>query len=400
MKKKNIAVMILALGLVGCGNNSTPAPPPAKDNTEDAETVETNNGKEIEVEEKNQEENEDDSEDPKPEGQAPKKESAAKDEKDIVIPVSQKKETSDKDDAGENQKDLSKDLFYIPGISLVKLNNEGEVSDEEGNVTPSQAISYDKYVKYSNNIIVEENPSEYTDYIYRVDGDEKTLLYQFEKGEGFEPLGLIGDKIYGIYKASDFDESTSTYNINKEESGICLVDLSKGKLEEFTNTQGQSIDKAAVIDGELRYTVADDLDKEASETTLYSLDTSKDYDQEPEVIDEDFGQSDLYAAKYFENGNPVYKFFVSDGESILVDDKEFVHYDISQASQDFVGKNLFTVSYVDTEEYNPFLNHLKIENFMTGDVVLDEDIQGIKLEDGKLYYISTDNKIESVELEL
>ena len=165
MKKKNIAVMILALGLVGCGNNSTPAPPPAKDNTEDAETVETNNGKEIEVEEKNQEENEDDSEDPKPEGQAPKKESAAKDEKDIVIPVSQKKETSDKDDAGENQKDLSKDLFYIPGISLVKLNNEGEVSDEEGNVTPSQAISYDKYVKYSNNIIVEENPSEYTDYI-------------------------------------------------------------------------------------------------------------------------------------------------------------------------------------------------------------------------------------------
>ncbi|WP_297281817.1 hypothetical protein [uncultured Anaerococcus sp.] len=394
MKKKNIAVMILALGLVSCGNNSTPTPPPAKDNTEEAETVETNNGKEVEVEDKNQEESEDESEDPKP------KESSSKEEEDIVIPVSKKEKSTDKDDSGDDKKDLSKDLFYIPGISLVKLNDEGKVSDEEGNVTPSQAISYDKYVKYSNNIIVEENPSEYTSYIYRVDKDKKTLLYEFEKGEEFEPLGLIGDKIYGIYRPSEFDESTSTYNINKEESAIGLVDLSKGELKEFTNTQGQSIAKAAVIDGELRYTVADTDNEDSSETTLYSLDTSKDYDQEPELIDEDFGQSDLYAAKYFEDDNPVYKFFVSDGDNVIVDDKEFAHYDISEASQDFVGKNLFTVSYVDTEEYNPFLYHLKIENFMTGDVVLDEDIQGIKLEDGKLYYISADNKIESVDLDL
>ena len=37
---------------------------------------------------------------------------------------------------------------------------------------------------------------------------------------------------------------------------------------------------------------------------------------------------------------------------------------------------------------------------MTSDVVLDEDIKGIKLLDGKLYYISADDKIKSVDLAL
>jgi hypothetical protein len=394
MKNKNLAVIILALALVGCGNDKTPTPPPAKDNTENTEKVETSNGKEVEVEEKDKEEKKDDSKDSKP------KESSSKDEESIVIPVSQKKKSSDKDNTYDDQKDLSKDLFYLPGISLVKLNDDGKVTDEDGNVKPSQAISFDKYVKYSNNIIVEENPSTYTNYIYRVVGDKKTLLYEFKKGEDFKPLGLIGDKIYGIYNKSGFDEETATYNIDKEDSGIYLVDLSKGELKGFTNTKGQDIDKAAVIDGELRYTVIDTTGEEESTSTLYSLDTGKDYDQEPEALDKDFAISDLYAAKYFEDGKAVYKFFVSDGDNIMVNDKSFTHYDISEADQDFVGKNLFTLSYKNGEEYNPFLYHLKIENFMTSDVVLDEDIKGIKLLDGKLYYISADDKIKSVDLAL
>ena len=45
MKNKNLAVIILALALVGCGNDKTLTPPPAKDNTENTEKVETSIGK-------------------------------------------------------------------------------------------------------------------------------------------------------------------------------------------------------------------------------------------------------------------------------------------------------------------------------------------------------------------
>ena len=68
--------------------------------------------------------------------------------------------------------------------------------------------------------------------------------------------------------------------------------------------------------------------------------------------------------------------------------------------QDFIGQNLLSLSDTESEEYDPFLKHLKIENFITGELILDEDIRGMKLEEGKLYYISVDNEIKSVDLAL
>ncbi len=390
MKKTNLLALVLALSLVGCSNDNTPAPPPAKDATENADTIETNNGKEIEVEnDKSKAE----------EGEAktddnPSKESSSdqEGEEDIEIPVAKDQASADKD--------VSKDLFYLPGHPLIKLNEDGKVADEDGNEKPSQAIAFERYVKYSNNIVVEENPSDFVSSIYRISGPDKTLLYEFEKGQQFHPSGIIGDKIYGLINSSTYDENLGTYTIDYDESGIGLVDLSTGDMNTYSKTLGKGVGDMAVVDGEIRY-ISEDKDKEGPLAyKLYSLDTSKSFDQDPQIIDEEFGPKNLFSAKYFKDGNPVYEFFIGDGENITVNDKTYPHFHISYGMQDFIGQNLLSLSDTESEEYDPFLKHLKIENFITGELILDEDIRGMKLEEGKLYYISVDNEIKSVDLAL
>ena len=43
---------------------------------------------------------------------------------------------------------------------------------------------------------------------------------------------------------------------------------------------------------------------------------------------------------------------------------------------------------------------IKIINMSTGETVLDTQIRGMKISDGKLYYLTTDNELESIDIEL
>ena len=128
------------------------------------------------------------------------------------------------------------------------------------------------------------------------------------------------------------------------------------------------------------------------------MDLSKGTDQQAELLEKDFDLQYLFGQKRFENGNPVWKVYRADNDHIYANDQEFPFLWAEQGFQEIIGNNIF---YFDSEEVNDRLSRpIKIINMSTGETVLDTQIRGMKISDGKLYYLTTDNELESIDIEL
>lgn len=397
--KKIIPVMLISFALVGCTNQGTPK---NEANNNQAQESEQTDGKQV-IEVKKAEDNQENKE------EASKAEQNKEDEEDS----SYKEDNNDdehlekdqEDDNEENEesdnKEISKDdLFFTPNGPFTSVNENGELVDENGNVLTGTDSNHYDYVKYTNNVFVKMKNDLYdTVSIVRMNDKNIETLFEFPEADEFRPLGMIGDKIYGFHEEKSKTEVNGTPSLNTDKSAIGYVDLASGEIHDFDATAEELTGGAVVIDGELQFTKpGDNSEQNAYNFDLYKLDLSKGTDQQAELLEKDFDLQYLFGQKRFENGNPVWKVYRADNDHIYANDQEFPFLWAEQGFQEIIGNNIF---YFDSEEVNDRLSRpIKIINMSTGETVLDTQIRGMKISDGKLYYLTTDNELESIDIEL
>ncbi|WP_099320260.1 hypothetical protein [Anaerococcus sp. Marseille-P3625] len=424
--KKYISILILSLIMVGCTNSSNQkdysnneiSSKTANDeidlskkeehaeNIKENEENDENKIKSFENEKKDKDTKEDSSEDKKVEIDVKKSDDDDKEDKYKKVKDEDNKDKKSKEE--KNEKESSKvsknDYFYLPASALVRLNEDGEMVDVEGNTKPEERNKFYDYVKYTNNILVESNISSPKAKIIKVTGKEKTTLFEFPKGEDFRPLGMIGDKIYGFHTYTSYNEEQGIDEMDSDKSAIGVVDLAKGKVFDYQATVGIATGTIALIQGEIQYTSNTDKDSEdIYNYDLYKLDLNKGYDQKAELIEKDFGLQYLFGQKNFENGKASWHIRRADNDNIYVDGKKFPFLWAEMGSQEFIGNNIFYFTGVDAKGDGPldhFLSHLKIIDIDSQKEIFNQDIRGLKLFDGKLYYLNKDKEVKSLDLDL
>lgn len=411
--KKIIPIMALSLALVGCTNtNSTESETNTGTNTNETQVSEnTDDTQVIDVEKaENNKENSEESgsvetEDQSEEDSEKSQEKDQEDSKEENSDDSSKKESEEENQAENEDKEVSKDdLFFSLYAPFSTVNENGDIVDESGNVAPSDESYNYNYVKYSNNLFVrsKRNVKDLKDIvaIVRMNDKDVTTLYEFPQNEDFRPLGLIGDRVYGYHNYNEDDEINGTPTLKQVKSAIGYVDLATGEVKDFDATVDGLVGGAVVIDGELQFTLpGDNNEQNAYNFDLYKLDLSKGTDQEAELLEKDFDLQYLFGQKRFENGNPVWKIYRADNENIYVNDQKFPFLWAEQGNQEIIGNNIFYFNNDGISE-DRLSRTIKVINMSSGETVLETQIRGMKIEGNKLYYLTPDNEVESVDIEL
>lgn len=420
--KKYISILILSLIMVGCTNSTDQKDYSNKEissntaneeidlskkeehaeNIKENEENDENKIKSLENESKDKDTKEDSSDDKKVEIDVKKSDDDDKEDKDKED--NKEKKSKEEKNEKESSKVSKNDYFYFPGSALVRVNEDGEMVDDQGNTKPEERNKFYDYVKYTNNILVESNISSPQAKIIKVIGKEKTTLFEFPKGEDFRPIGMIDDKIYGFHTYTNYNDELGVDEMDSDKSAIGVVDLAKGKVFDYQATVGISTGTVALIQGEIQFTSSDGKDtKDIYDYDLYKLDLNKDYDQNAELIEKDFGLQYLFGQKNFENGKANWNIRRADNENIYVDGKKFPFLWAEMGAQEFIGNNIFYFTGVDSNgdgPLDPFLSHLKIIDIDSQKEIFNQDIRGLKLFDGKLYYLNKDKEVKSLDLDL
>ncbi len=395
--KKFVPVMALSLALVGCNNSNSDVPANEVEQKEEIQTNENNDSAQV-IDVKKAEENKENSEeDEKPDKEEVEEKEESKNEEKEENDKKSEEETEDKE--ASNEEVTKDDLFSSPLGPFTSVNENGELVDQNGNeITGVDEDHYD-YVKYTNNVFVKSKNDIY-DQVSIVRMNDKSLetLFEFPGVDDFRPLGMIGDRIYGFHDKQSKAEINGTPTLDTESSAIGYVDLSTGEVHDFDATTDTITGGAVVIDGELQFTKPGDNEQDAYNYDLYKLDLSKGTDQEAELVEKDFDLQYLFGQKRFENGNPVWKIYRADNDNIYANDQKFPFLWAEQGMQEIIGNNIFYYESSDSEDR--LSRPIKIVNMSSGETVLDTKIRGMKISGNKLYYINTDNELESVDIEL
>ena len=412
--KKYIPIAVLSLALMGCTNSSAPA---GEDNNQIEEENKDDQKKVIEVSkpEESEEESEDKNSEENASEDTDQSKKVDKDINDKEEGEEDKEETESKEDKPgeeenvdqENQAEVSADdLFFLPYSTFRSVNEDGEIVDENGIVSPSDdSYNYD-YVKYSNNIFIrtKRNVEDLDDKVAVVRMNDKnvTSLYEFPSDEEFRPLGLVGDKIYGFHNYYAKSDINGTETLENEKNAIGYVDLATGEVHDFEDTIDVMTGGAVVIDGELQFTKPGDNKEDAYNYDLYKLDLSKGLDQEAELVEKDFNLQYLFGQKRFVDGKPVWKILRADNDNIYANDQKFPFLWAEAGYQEIIGNNIFyfPANQSDTGDVDLLSRTLKVMNLTSGETVLEEVVRGIKIADGKLYYLTSTNQLESIDIEL
>ena len=394
--KKFVPIMALSLALVGC--NNTDAPANEVNPQEKVETNEDNDSTQV-IDVKKAEDNKENSEeaeniDSKEVEQTEDSENDQKEEDEEKT----EEETEDKEVSDEEV--TKDDLFFNPLGPFSSVDENGVLVDENGNeITIDNTDHYD-YVKYTNNVFVKSKSDIYDQVlIVRMNDKSVETLFEFPGVDDFRPLGMIGDRIYGYHQKQSKAEINGTPTLDTEKSAIGYVDLATGEVHDFKATVDELTGGAVVIDGELQFTKpGDNSEQDAYNYDLYKLDLSKGDDQEAELVEKDFNLQYLFGQKRFENGNPVWKIYRADNDNLYANDQEFPFLWAEQGMQEIIGNNIFY--YESSESEDRLSRPIKVINMTSGETVLDTQIRGLKISNNKLYYINTDNELESVDIEL
>ena len=399
--KKFVPVMALSLALVGCNNSNSDEPANEVEQKEEIQTNENNDSAQV-IDVKKAEENKENSEeDEKPDKEeVEEKEESKNEEKEEKEEDDKKSEEETEDKEASNEEVTKDDLFSSPLGPFTSVNENGELVDENGNVLTGVDEDHYNYVKYTNNIFVKSKNDIYDQVsIVRMNDKSIETLFEFPGVDDFRPLGMIGDRIYGFHDKQSKAEINGTPTLDTESSAIGYVDLATGEVHDFEATTDTITGGAVVIDGELQFTKpGDNNEQDAYNYDLYKLDLSKGTDQEAELVEKDFDLQYLFGQKRFENGNPVWKIYRADNDNIYANDQKFPFLWAEQGMQEIIGNNIFY--YESSDSGDRLSRPIKIINMSSGETILDTKIRGMKISDNKLYYINTDNELESVDIEL
>lgn len=407
--KKIIPIMALSLALVGCTNTNSTESETNTNETQVSENTDDTQVIDVEKAENNKENSEEtgsvETEDQNEEDSEVNQEKDQEDKEEENSDDASKEESEEENQAENEDKEVSKDdLFFSLYAPFSTVNENGDIVDESGNVAPSdESYNYD-YVKYSNNLFVrsKRNVKDLKDIvaIVRMNDKDVTTLYEFPQNEDFRPLGLIGDKVYGYHDYNEDDKINGTPTLKQVKSAIGYVDLATGEVKDFDATVDGLVGGAVVVDGELQFTLpGDNNEQNAYNFDLYKLDLSKGTDQEAELLEKDFDLQYLFGQKRFENGNPVWKIYRADNENIYVNDQKFPFLWAEQGNQEIIGNNIFYFNNDGISE-DRLSRTIKVINMSSGETVLETQIRGMKIEGNKLYYLTPENEVESVDIEL
>ena len=415
--KKYIPIAVLSLALMGCTNSNQPT---NENNNEKQSEVSENTKEEektvIEVS-KPEESEEAESKDNDTEDEAKKEETdeSKKVDKDIndkeedLEEIGDKEEKSSEEKESANQEKQDKvtadDLFFMPYGPFASVNENGELVDENGKeLAPNEPSQSYEYVKYTNNIFVKMKNDLYdTMAIVRMNDNNVETLYEFPEYEEFRALGMIGDKIYGYHDYKSKSDINGTPSLNTDKTAIGYVDLATGEVADYEDTVDQLSGGAVVIDGQLQFTKPGDNSKEnAYNYDLYMLDLSKGLDQKAELLEKDFDLQYLFGQKRFVDGKPVWNIYRADNDNLYANDKKFPFLWAEAGYQEIIGNNIFyfPANESDTGDIDLLSRTLKVMNLTSGETVLEETVRGIKIADGKLYYLTSTNQLESIDIEL
>lgn len=400
--KKLLLISLLGLGLVACGQNIEE--PKAEKETKGQE-------ENIEVSENHNEDTEKEPEIKRtyPESPEVKKEvidveNDQKDEKNEDKKSKDKKENPDKKepekkeekDSEKSDKKLTEDDYFFSYGQIVSIK-DGKVVDflnDEENFERSSV-----YIPYSNNMVVMSDYEKNKTSIRKINGKDFSLMYEFKDGELFHPIGLIGDKIYGIH----------TYQVENEEGfltpddtrgGLSFVDLQTGKIEDYVdpNTAIQNDIQSAALLGDkivfLRY-------GEGFGVDLYELEIKDWLNKEPKKIENEDKILFLLGAKHFSNDkNPTYDLVKATEGHLLVNDNKYQY--APQSGADAIGENVIILSKIGTLVGDEkFVFDMKIINFLKDELVLDTTkAYGYRVYDGKFYYIDENKEVKAIEIGL
>ena len=424
--KKILILSIIAISLSACGSQTdthvnealendkqiASKENPAEENTENEDeeinrTYPEDKKEEIKKEVIDVENSADEKEDEKDSKDEDEKSSDEDDKKDKKDKKDERKEDkkddkegkdSDEDSEGnkKEKKVLTEDDYFFSYFDLVSVK-DGKIVDalkELGYNTTD--VSHEKeytasYVPYSNNVFVLGSYPKNDFSIQRIDGKKLTLLHDFKENETFIPLGIVGDKVYGMYAYYENNERIA------DKSGFGFVDLETGKVGVYKATKsytGESVIGVGVSDKEAFFTKFE----KGYGTNLYKLDFEKGFDQEAELVEENTEANFVMSAKHFDKDKPVYEIFTSKGNDFLIGDAKYTVTDTNRIS--FIGQNIIIQEPVKFDQAENLFK-MDIINYLTGEVV-EKDLEsyGYRVYNGKLYYIDYDKKVQSLEIGL
>jgi len=407
--KKYIPIAVLSLALMGCTN--TPA-------EEANNQIEENKEKKV-IEVSKPEESEEESEDKNSvENASEDTDQSKKVDKDIndkeedeKEEVDDKEEEKEEKPSGENAEEekqgevTADDLFFLPYGPIASVNENGDLVDENGKeLLPNQPTNQYEYVKYTDNVFVKMKNDLYgTVSIVRMNDKDVATLYEFPEGEEFTSLGMIGDRIYGFHSYKSKSDINGTPSLKTDKTAIGYVHLASREVYDYEDTIDVQTGEAVVIDGQLQFTKPGDNAKEnAYNYDLYKLDLTKGLNQKAELVEKDFDLQYLFGQKRFVDVNPVWNILRADNDNIYANDQKFPFLWAEAGYQEIIGNNIFyfPANQSDTGDVDLLSRTLKVMNLTSGETVLEEVVRGIKIADGKLYYLTSNNQLESVDIEL
>lgn len=414
--KKYIPIAVLSLALMGCTNSSAPA---GEDNNQIEEENKDDQKKVIEV--SKPEESEEESEDKNSEENASEDtDQSKKVDKDIndkeenqEEKVDDKEEEKEEKPSGEKESPeeekqgevTADDLFFLPYGPIASVNENGDLVDENGKeLLPNQPTNQYEYVKYTDNVFVKMKNDLYGQVsIVRMNDKDVYTLYEFPEGEEFTSLGMIGDRIYGFHSYKSKSDINGTPSLKTDKTAIGYVHLASREVYDYEDTIDVQTGEAVVIDGQLQFTKPGDNAKEnVYNYDLYKLDLTKGLDQKAELLEKDFDLQYLFGQKRFVDVNPVWNILRADNDNIYANDQKFPFLWAEAGYQEIIGNNIFyfPANQSDTGDVDRLSRTLKVINLTSGETVLEEVVRGIKIADGKLYYLTSNNQLESVDIEL
>lgn len=412
--KKYIPIAVLSLALMGCTNTpaeeannqieenkekkvievskpdeSEEAESKGNDTEDEAKKEETDESKKVDKDINDKEEDE-------------KEEEVDDKEEEKEEKPNEEKESPEEEKQGEVTAD---DLFFLPYGPIASVNENGDLVDENGKeLLPNQPTNQYEYVKYSDNVFVKIKNDLYgTVSIVRMNDKDVYTLYEFPEGEEFTSLGMIGDRIYGFHSYKSKSDINGTPSLKTDKTAIGYVHLASREVYDYEDTIDVQTGEAVVIDGQLQFTKPGDNAKEnVYNYDLYKLDLTKGLDQKAELLEKDFDLQYLFGQKRFVDVNPVWNILRADNDNIYANDQKFPFLWAEAGYQEIIGNNIFyfPANQSDTGDVDRLSRTLKVINLTSGETVLEEVVRGIKIADGKLYYLTSNNQLESVDIEL
>ena len=289
---------------------------------------------------------------------------------------------------------LKEDDIFFSDFNLVSVM-DGEVVSVISDMKNLGDDTYAYPVALSDDLFVFVTGSEgvHTSTLMKINGKDFEEVYRI-KDQEFLPSAKVYDKVYGLFSGN--------VNLSKFDyiSVYGDIDLKTGKTNIYEALKMKDsngfLQGIGFTDKEILYNKLD-LPGDFL-VTMYRLDLTKSYDQEPEEVGDVKCFTWLQSVKYDKDGNDFYDILdvdYDDEGKCYINDINFP----TEEGTEFVsaGPNIIFQNFIDPEK-DPYLFKMDILNFLKGEFIAkDLESYGFRVFKGKLYYLDKDKKVQVLD---